>query len=236
VSHEPTARYIDLSHEIVDGMTTHPGIQPRRSRRSSRRDSAARYAPGTTFQIGRIEPGANTGTYIDTPARRFAGQATPATLALKGDRRPSASSSTAGAQTATTEPPDDRAIGPNALDRIEMADRVRHGIRTGWDRHVTGARRSTSSAIRSSPRPPRERIRGSGVVAVGIELLSVDSPRSEGQPAHTAIPRGRPTPPLVEHPSAGRAVLAGQQLVADPVDGPSAGPLIGPWPCASAPW
>src|SRR2546428_2681957 len=37
----------------------------------SRDASSARYAPGTTFQIGKIGMLANTGTYIDAPFHRF---------------------------------------------------------------------------------------------------------------------------------------------------------------------
>ena len=65
---------MDLSHEIVDGMTTHPGIPaPSISTFLTHEASTGRYAPGTTFEIGRIDLVANTGTYIDTPAHRFPG-------------------------------------------------------------------------------------------------------------------------------------------------------------------
>ena len=37
----------------------------------SREASRARYAPGTEFQIGKIEMVANTGTYIDSPFHRY---------------------------------------------------------------------------------------------------------------------------------------------------------------------
>ena len=37
----------------------------------SREASRARYAPGTEFQIGRIEMIANTGTYVDAPFHRY---------------------------------------------------------------------------------------------------------------------------------------------------------------------
>jgi arylformamidase len=37
----------------------------------SREASRALYAPGTTFQIGRIEMVANTGTYVDAPFHRW---------------------------------------------------------------------------------------------------------------------------------------------------------------------
>ena len=67
-------RIVDLSHEIVDGMTTHPGIPvPSISTFLTHEASSGRYAPGTTFEIGRIDLVANTGTYLDTPAHRFPG-------------------------------------------------------------------------------------------------------------------------------------------------------------------
>ena len=38
----------------------------------SREASRAHYAPGTEFQIGKIEMVANTGTYLDSPFHRYA--------------------------------------------------------------------------------------------------------------------------------------------------------------------
>jgi arylformamidase len=66
-------RRIDLSHRIDDGMITYPGLPaPRITDHLSREASRASYAPGTEFQIGRIEMVANTGTYLDSPFHRFA--------------------------------------------------------------------------------------------------------------------------------------------------------------------
>src|SRR5712691_1138580 len=66
-------RLVDLSHEIENGMVTYRGLpSPTVSDWLSREASTARYAPGTTFQIGRIELLANTGTYIDAPFHRYA--------------------------------------------------------------------------------------------------------------------------------------------------------------------
>ena len=48
----------------------------------SREDSRALYAPGTTFQIGRIEMVANTGTYVDAPFHRWEDGADLAGLSL----------------------------------------------------------------------------------------------------------------------------------------------------------
>src|SRR2546427_10597172 len=66
-------RLVDLSHEIEHGMVTYRGLpSPTVSDWLSREASTARYAPGTTFQIGKIELLANTGTYIDAPFHRYA--------------------------------------------------------------------------------------------------------------------------------------------------------------------
>jgi arylformamidase len=73
-SNAMTSRLIELSHAIESGMITHPGIPaPAISTFLSHEASAERYAPGTTFEIARIDMVANTGTYVDTPAHRYPG-------------------------------------------------------------------------------------------------------------------------------------------------------------------
>src|SRR5712671_3055852 len=53
-------------------MVTYPGLPvPSISDWLSRDASTVRYAAGTTFQIGKIELLANTGTYIDAPFHRY---------------------------------------------------------------------------------------------------------------------------------------------------------------------
>ena len=194
---ETGRRYVDLSHEIVDGMTTHPGIPaPAVTVFLSYEDSAARYAPGTTFQIGRIDLVANTGTYIDTPAHRFEGRGDTADLALEAvvdlpgivvDCRSPAGDRGAGSA-------EDRAIGPGVFDGIELAGRAVL-VRTGWDRYwgtpdyLAGHPYLTGAAA--------ERLVAAGVAAVGIDSLNVDSLADLSRPAHTAI-LGAGLP-LVEH-------------------------------------
>ena len=64
--------FIDLSHTIENGLVTYKGLPaPIICDYLSREDSAKFYAPGTTFQIGKIEMVANTGTYIDCPFHRY---------------------------------------------------------------------------------------------------------------------------------------------------------------------
>jgi kynurenine formamidase len=69
------AHLVDLSHEIEHGMVTYRGLlAPTISDWLSRDASSSRYAAGTTFQIGKIELLANTGTYIDAPFHRYEGR------------------------------------------------------------------------------------------------------------------------------------------------------------------
>src|SRR5947207_13346986 len=62
---------IDLSHTIEHGLITYKGLPaPIICDFLSREQSKEHYAPGTEFQIGKIEMVANTGTYLDSPFHR----------------------------------------------------------------------------------------------------------------------------------------------------------------------
>src|SRR4051812_7487506 len=70
---KPAQRIIDLSHVITEGMVTYKGLPgPHICDFLSREQSAANYDGGETFQIGRIDMVANTGTYVDVPSHRYA--------------------------------------------------------------------------------------------------------------------------------------------------------------------
>jgi len=76
---------LDLSHPIVPGMTTYPGLPgPVVREHLSREASRAHYAPGTEFHIGAIDMVGNTGTYIDAPFHRHPCGADVAGLPLAG--------------------------------------------------------------------------------------------------------------------------------------------------------
>ena len=184
----PARQVVDLSHEIVDGMTTHPGIPPPSISTFLTHDaSTARYAPGTTFEIARIDLIGNTGTYLDTPAHRFRGAPDLAGLALERvvdldgvwiDWR--------GAS--------DRAIGPDAFRGIDVHGRAVL-VATGWDEHWW-----TPGYLSDNPFLTGAAARwlvDSGAALVGIYSLNVDSLTDSARPAHTAI-LGAGLP-LVEH-------------------------------------
>jgi len=183
-----TERIVDLSHEIVDGMTTHPGIPaPSISTFLTHEASTARYAPGTTFEIGRIDLVANTGTYLDTPAHRFPGGRDLADLAL--ERVVDLAGVGVDCRGATG-----RAIGPEVFDGLDVRGRAVL-VHTGWDEHW-----GTSQYLVDNPfltGPAADRLVDLGAALVGIDSLNVDSLADPHRPAHTAI-LGAGIP-LVEH-------------------------------------
>ncbi|WP_201362332.1 cyclase family protein, partial [Dictyobacter formicarum] len=65
-------RLVDLSHTIEQGLITYKGLPaPLICDYLSREESRKQYAPGTEFQIGKIEMVTNTGTYLDCPFHRY---------------------------------------------------------------------------------------------------------------------------------------------------------------------
>ena len=66
-------RLVDLSHVIDHGMVTYQGLPgPHICDFWTREGSAEHYDDGSSFQIGRIDMVANTGTYLDAPFHRYA--------------------------------------------------------------------------------------------------------------------------------------------------------------------
>src|SRR5579864_476692 len=75
---------IDLSHTVESGLVTYKGLPaPIICDYLSREASRKIYAPGTEFQIGKIEMVANTGTYLDSPFHRYADGADLSQLRLE---------------------------------------------------------------------------------------------------------------------------------------------------------
>jgi arylformamidase len=182
------ARVIDLSHEIVDGMTTHPGIPPPAISSFLTHDaSRERYAPGTTFEISRIDMVANTGTYLDTPAHRFPGRTDLAGLDLEQVV------DLPGIVVDCRGRPE-KAIGPDVFEGHELEGRAVL-VHTGWD-----ARWGTPAYLAGNPFLTEAAARmlvERGTALVGIDSLNVDSLNDKRRPAHTVI-LGAGIP-LVEH-------------------------------------
>jgi kynurenine formamidase len=174
----PKTRLVDLSHEIEHGMVTYRGLpSPTISDWLTRDASTTRYAPGTTFQIGKIELLANTGTYIDAPFHRYpegrdvAGYELDAVANLEGIVV--------------------RASGPGRpIEATRFAGRELRGkavlVHTGWDTHW---RTDTYSAGQHPfiTRDAAEYLVKAGAVLVGIDSLNIDDDTDGTRPTHTTL-------------------------------------------------
>ena len=183
------ARLIDLSHDIEHGMVTYRGLPaPTISDWLSRAASSDRYARGTTFQIGKIDLLANTGTYIDAPFHRYDDGRDIAGYSLE------AIANLPGIVIRATDG------GNRALDASRFRARQLTGravlVHTGWDAHW---RTDTYSAGRHPflTRDAAEHLASSGAALVGIDSLNIDDDRDGTRPAHTILLRAGVA--IVEH-------------------------------------
>ena len=181
-------RLIELSHPIVDGMLTHPGIPgPTISTWLTHAASAERYAEGTTFEIGRIDLVANTGTYVDTPAHRFVGGQDLEDFPL--ERLVDLDGLLVDATGI-----DGKAIDQQIFNGLELEGRAVL-IRTGWDVHW-----ATDTYLADNPyltKAAAEALLAAGAALVGIDSLNIDSLADPHRPAHSALLQGGV--PIVEH-------------------------------------
>jgi len=183
-----TRRLVDLSHPIVEGMTTYPGLPVPSIRPHLRReDSEGKYAPGVTFAIDVIELCGNTGTYIDSPFHRHADGADLAGLPLErlhdlpGVRVDVTGSTSLG-------------IGARELLPYDLRGRAVL-VHTGFARHW-----GTDAYLRDNPflAPDAvEHLVREGAALVGIDSLNIDSTADPSRPAHSELLRAGI--PIVEH-------------------------------------
>jgi kynurenine formamidase len=182
------ARLVDLSHEIEHGMVTYPGLAPPVvSDWLSRDASRAKYAPGTTFQIGKIEMIANTGTYLDAPFHRHARGGDIAAFPLD------AVADLEGLVVRAT------ARAGRGLDAAVLRDRDVRGravlIHTGWDAHWRTPAYGSGHPFLT--RDAARHLVDAGAALVGIDSLNIDDDKDGTRPAHTLLLDAGI--PIVEH-------------------------------------
>ena len=178
---------IDLSHVIEDGMVTYQGLPaPKIQDHLSREDSKRHYAANTTFQIGKIEMVANTGTYIDAPFHRYQDGQDLSQLDL------AAVANLDGL--VIHAPPNSRKITPDVFDGRDVTAKAVL-IYTGWDRHW-----GTELYFKDHPfltRDSAEYLKSEGSRLVAIDSLNIDDNSDGTRPAHTILLGGGI--PIVEH-------------------------------------
>ncbi|HEX9216341.1 MAG TPA: cyclase family protein [Gemmatimonadales bacterium] len=183
------ARLIDLSHEIEDGMVTYRGLPaPAISDWLTRDASKARYGAGTTFQIGKIELLANTGTYIDAPFHRYEDGRDVAGYALE------TVADLPGVVVRATDGRG-RAIDASRFSKLDVKGKAVL-VHTGWDAHW---RTDTYSAGQHPfvTRDAAEYLAKARVALVGIDSLNIDDDKDGSRPAHTILLGGGVA--IVEH-------------------------------------
>jgi arylformamidase len=171
-------RIVELSHEIVAGMTTYPGLPgPEITRHVSRFESRKHYAPGTEFTIDRISMVGNTGTYLDSPYHRYEDGADLAGVPLT-------SVADLPAVVVNLLGSGDRSIGPQALASYEVRDAAVL-LHTGWDRHWR-----TDEYGKNAPYLSRSGalwLADAGARLVGIDSVNIDDTTDLARPAHSIL-------------------------------------------------
>ena len=179
---------IDVSHTVEDGMITYRGLPgPVISDHLSREASRSRYAPGTEFQIGKIEMVANTGTYLDSPFHRYAdGQdlsELPLTSLVNLDGvvvRVTGSST--------------RAIAREAFRNLAVKGKAVL-VHTGWNVHWRTERYPEGHPFLTQD--VADYLAQAGAVLVGIDSFNIDDTADGSRPVHSIL-LGAGIP-IVEH-------------------------------------
>ncbi|MCY7338692.1 MAG: cyclase family protein [Sphingomonas bacterium] len=178
MAHDSTRRLVDLSHVIRAGMTTYKGFPgPALCDFWTREQSASHYDDGSSFQIGRIDMIANTGTYVDAPFHRFANSADLAGLALE---------TLADLDALVVRRPYQQDLATDAPDVAGLEVRGRAVlVHTGWDRFW-----GTDAYFDAHPfltEAAARLLADSGAAFVGIDSHNIDDTRTRSRPVHTIL-------------------------------------------------
>ena len=178
MANQADKRLVDLSHVIEHGMTTYKGLPgPHICDFWTREGSAANYDDGSSFQIGRIDMVANTGTYVDAPFHRFADGADLSQLRLE---------SLADLPGLVVRRPYEAGLATDAadLEGLEVGGRAVL-LHTGWDRHWrTDAYFSDHPFLTGAA---AAWLVEQGAAFVGIDSYNIDDTRPRARPVHTAL-------------------------------------------------
>ncbi len=169
---------IDLSHTVEDGLITYKGLPaPIICDFLSREESKKHYAEGTTFQIGKIEMVANTGTYIDSPFHRYEDGKDLADLTLE---------QVAHLDGVLVRIPatHGRAIDESWFNQLDVSGKAVL-VQTGWSRHwktdqyFEGHSFLTEGAALA--------LKAGGATLVGIDSYNIDDTADKRRPVHTIL-------------------------------------------------
>ena len=180
--------FIDLSHTIEDGLVTYKGLPaPAICDFLSREQSRQHYAPGTEFQIGKIEMVANTGTYLDSPFHRYDQGKDLSELELS-------SLANLDGIVVRANGEDQRSIDATAFEGFEVQKKAVL-IHTDWATHWR-----TDKYFEGHPfltKDAAQFLVDKGTALVGIDSYNIDDTADLTRPVHTSL-LGAGIP-IVEH-------------------------------------
>jgi kynurenine formamidase len=169
---------VDLSHTIESGLVTYKGLPaPIICDYLSREQSREIYAPGTEFQIGKIEMVANTGTYLDCPFHRYENGRDMSQVALD-------SLTDLEAILVRVDHRQVRAVDAEFFRNKEIRNRAVL-VHTGWDQYW-----NTPQYHESNPYLTRDAaiyLKECGVKLVGIDSMNIDDTGDKTRPVHSTL-------------------------------------------------
>ncbi|MBS1680301.1 MAG: cyclase family protein [Bacteroidetes bacterium] len=141
----------------------------------SREDSRKNYAPGTEFQIGKIEIVANTGTYLDCPFHRYAEGNDLSQIRLE---------QLADLNGILIDVEGIQSIGKSFFEGKDISGKAVL-VHTGWSRHWR-----TDTYFENHPFITAEAANylvSKKVVLVGIDSHNIDDTRTNTRPVHSVL-------------------------------------------------
>jgi kynurenine formamidase len=141
----------------------------------SREDSKKNYAPGTEFQIGKIEMVTNTGTYLDCPFHRYAEGKDLSQIELEN---------IAELKAILIDAENYQSIGKIFFEGKELAGKAVL-VHTGWSKHWR-----TDAYFENHPFLTAEAadyLVSQHVKLVGIDSHNIDDTRTNTRPVHSAL-------------------------------------------------
>ena len=179
----------DLSHAVSHGLITYKGLPaPIICDFLSRAQSKQHYAPGTEFQIGKIEMVANTGTYLDSPFHRYEDGKDLSELELS-------SLANLSGKVLSAKSEGHRAFDADAFEGLDVKSNAVL-IHTGWSRHW----RTDKYFEGTHPfltKDAAQLLADEGAALVGIDSYNIDDTADLTRPVHSIL-LGADIP-IVEH-------------------------------------
>ena len=172
-------RFVELSHKIVPGMQTYPGLpEPQVDVVVDYESSRERYQGQAEFYIASLHLCGNTGTYVDAPRHRYRDATDLASLAL--ERLADLPIVIVDATRAG------RAIGEAAFQDLQLDGRAVL-VRTDFSERWGTAAYFTDNPFLTAA--ACDVLVSKGPAFVGIDSLNIDDTGDPSRPAHTQLLR-----------------------------------------------